>query len=191
MLQPRRNPSPGSTPSARTRARHYLRASFLRMTASSSSRGMREGCALPNSISQLVRRCEPSFAGDAPERSFDYGQFELVIQERTLCAMLSLGGLDHLDFRSRARAFVHFWRARYFSNDCQKKKCPKENDTQLGACRASGNRSCVASIRASMPSAMPTPAARPADPVPPPHRCPGVEQRTILARTLQKSRSKS
>ena len=80
--------------------------------------------------------------------------------------------IGHLDFR--ARAFALLRRARYFSFACPRRtqerartakltqkaqgrmtgvteKYPRENDTPPGACRTPGNRSCVASTRASCP----------------------------------------
>jgi len=106
-----------------------------------------------------------------------------------------------------AKAFVLLRRASHFLS-LAREKVTKERGTPLGACRASGNCSCVASTRASMPS----PARQVREPGPgfstghpalakrsrhpcrlplrglstPPHRRTGarVEQRAIVARLL-------
>ncbi len=121
---------------------------------------------------------------------------------------------DALAARPKRRAFVCLRQPRYFSFACPrrtqerartakparraqgrtpgvKEKYPRENDTPLGACWASGNRSCVASTPASMPS--PALAKRSRHPCRLPLRGlsphltaaqgPRVEQRAILART--------
>jgi hypothetical protein len=113
---------------------------------------------------------------------------------------------------SERRAFTLLRRARYLSFACPKEKYPRENDTPLGACRAfmpgksvsrgrafrqdSGNCSCVASTRASMPSPVLTKRSRhpcrlpsgPVVPASPPHRGPD-RAAGHRGRTFQKSQS--